>query len=443
MPLQLKYGKRPIIALTIIAVIVLPYTQYRSYLDTAMVTRRQLELNSLRSKILFFDEALSLASRTYVLTGDVDLNNYYSALRDSFNTAILQIDKELPHGYDGKQELMKLHTGILNINDQAFSLLRSGNSEAARKLLESQSYALIQREFSTAKSKLITRLDEENEKLFAFLRAEAINNIILRAAIVLAVLVSWLWLAGKSRRLKNKLKKLEEQRSLEEREAAKKIENINTQLRQLSTYLQDVREKERLFLATEINEQLGQQIVAMKLKIAEVKRLHNQFEETWQKELEDIATQFDEILGQIRNLATEVYPLILRDLGLAEAIQWESERVTSQSGTKVNFTTHDEEVELDHRTTTTLFRTYQQKIQSCLKHGAKEINSTLHVGKDVVFLSISDDGKPVLADGNDIMEDIALRERLQSIKGHCETDHSTGSRNRFTVTVPHETGVRI
>jgi signal transduction histidine kinase len=429
--------KKIIITCTVIAVIVLPYTQYQSYLNTVKITHEQLNLNSLRSQLMYIDDATALASRSFILSGDEQWHTNYKSLQENFNNSLLSINSLFPEGYEGKGELMRSHAFLVNTEEKAFLLTESGQAEQAKKLLSGNDYVAEQIRFSSAKRKLINRLDTENGNLFQFLKAEAIKNIFIRAVIVLALLLGWLWFSKKNSRWKKKLNELEQQRLGEEREAAKKLEDINGQLRKLSTYLQDVREKERMSLASEINEELGQQIAAMKLRIAEVKTIHNASDEPWQMKLEDIAIQLDTILSQIRNLATEVYPLILRDLGLAEAIQWESERVTSQSGAVVNFTTRYDDINLDHRTTTTLFRTYQQKLQNCLRHGAKEITSSLHVGKDVIFLSISDDGAVISNDGIDLMEDMALRERLQSIKGHCETHNSKGNRNSFTVTIPY------
>jgi signal transduction histidine kinase len=428
-------GKTLIITFTIIAVTVLPYTQYRVYLDTVKVTREQLNLYSLQSQVMYVDDALAVASRSFVLTGDPRWHAYYKSLQENFNTCISAINNLLPGGYDGKNDLLNSHSLLRNTEEKAFLLVNAGEVETAKKLVSGNDYLAEQIRFSAAKKKLVRRLDAENNKLFGFLKAEAIKNIIVRGLIVLVLLLGWLWFTKINSRWKKKLKALESLRVDEEREAAKKLENINSQLRELSTYLHDVREKERMFLASEINEQLGQQIAAIKLRIAEIRRVHNAAEEPWQ--LQDIASQLDKMLSQIRNLATEVYPLILRDLGLAEAIQWESERVTSQSGTVVKFTNRFEDINLDHRTTNTLFRTYQQKLQNCLRHGAKEITSSLDVGKDALFLSICDDGTIRSNDGNDLMEEIALRERLQSIKGRCETETSDGNRNSFTVIIPY------
>jgi signal transduction histidine kinase len=332
---------------------------------------------------------------------------------------------------------MDAHDLLMKMEKNAFLLVRSGQTEPAKKLLSGNDYLREKGLFSTAMKKLIHRLDLENDNLFGFLQREAIKNILVRGVIVLMLLLGWLWFSKLTTQWKRKLKELDQQRASEERAAAKKLEQVNCQLRELSIYLQDVREKERMSLANEINEQLGQQIAAMKIRIAEKRRVQIVSDKPWQIELEDIASQLGQILNQIRNLATEVYPLILRDLGLPEALQSESERVTSQSGAVVMFTSQVEDINLDHRTNTILFRTYQQKLQNCLSQGATEIISILHLEKDVLFLSILDDGIMTPDDGNDLMEDMALKERLQSIQGRCQTHNSTNEGNRFTISIPY------
>lgn len=437
MPPPKRRGKTLIVAFTIILVIVLPYTQYRAYQNTVKVTRQQLRLNSLRSQIIYLNDAQATASRSFVLTNDLQWQQYHKSLQENFNTSLFRINQLLPNGYEGKQELMASHDRLRNREENAFLLVRSGQTEPAKKLLSDNDYLREQGLFSITMKKLIHRLDRENDNLFEFLQREAIKNIMVRGVIALMLLIGWFWFSNLNSRWKKKLNELSLQKACEEKAAAKKLEHVNGQLRELSIYLQDVREKERMSLAYEINEQLGQQIAAVKIKIAEVKRVQNISDKPWQMELEDSACQLDRILNQIRNLATEVYPLILKDLGLPEALQWESERVTSQSGAVVMFSTQVEDVNLDQRTNTTLFRTYQQKLQTSLSQGATEIIGSLHVEKDVLLLSILDDGAKTLNEESELMEDLALREWLQSIQGRCQTHNTTNKGNRFTITIPY------
>jgi signal transduction histidine kinase len=437
MPSQNRREKIIIIVFSVALLTLLPYTQYHGYLNTVKVTRQQLRLNSLGSKIIYLDNAQAIASGSYLMSSDPQWEKYYKSLQEDFKVTLSAINNLLPGGFEGKQELLDSHVHLIRMEENAFMLVNSGKVEEAKKLLTGIDYLAERSRFSAAMKQLMPRLEKENDSLYRFLRWEAIKNILIRASIALLVFMGWIWFSKINSRWKRKLNDLNEQRAKEERAAAEKLEQVNGQLRELSIYLLDVREKERMALASEINEQLGQQIAAIKLRIAEVRSVQNGTDKSWQVELENIASQLDKILHQIRNLATEVYPLVLRDLGLAEALQWESERVSNQSGAVVMFTYHFDDINLDHRTTTTLFRTYQQKLQTCLSQGAKEITSSLHLGKDILQLNILDDGIVPPGEENNLMEDMALQERLQSIKGLCQSQFRTITGNHFTISIPY------
>jgi signal transduction histidine kinase len=437
MPLRKKRRKTLILVFTILVVLGLLYTQYRAYLNTVTVTHKQLQLNSQRSQILYLDEALAMTARSFYLTRDPQWQAYYAGLQEEFDRSFSEINHQLPENYEGKQELIDAHRALGDIEQTSFRSTQAGDTARARAVLESTGYRRQQYLFSAAIKKLAHRLDEASDNLFDLLRREAIKNILVRTVIGLLLLLGWLWFSRLTGRWQKKLNELNRQRIIEARAAAKELEQVNGQLRELSAYLQDVREKERLFLAEEINEQLGQQIAAMKIRFAEVDRKQTTFDKSGQMELEDIAIQLDRILNQIRSLATEVYPLILRDFGLVEALHWESERVTSHSRAVVMFTSEVEDVTLNHRTSTTLFRSYQQQLQNCVRKGATEISSSLHVENDVLLLRIRDDGRAIHDDEGDLMEDLAIQERLQSIQGQLKTQGTTKEGNLFTISIPY------
>lgn len=143
----------------------------------------------------------------------------------------------------------------------------------------------------------------------------------------------------------------------------------------------------------------------------------------------------NESLGYLQTLATEVYPLILKDLGLVEALDWESNKLSEKTGVHVLFTSEVEHLELDQRITNTLFRTYQEKIIKLSVTGAKEIVSTLSTDDNYIVLTIYVDAI------NDpypkLIEDIAIEERLRSIKGEYKLSTSPEEGNKFTISVPY------
>ena len=121
---------------------------------------------------------------------------------------------------------------------------------------------------------------------------------------------------------------------------------------------------------------------------------------------------------------------------MIEALEWESERVSNQF-VKVKFLSEIEDIQVDQRTATHLFRSYQEKLQSLIGSGATEIVSTLRLENNLLELAIHDNASPDGDQGNKTMEDMVIRERLRSIQGHSVIDSSPVEGNSFTISIPH------
>src|SRR4030081_1340122 len=92
-------------------------------------------------------------------------------------------------------------------------------------------------------------------------------------------------------------------------------------LRALAARLQSTREEERIRVAREIHDELGQALTAIKIDVASLVR-DMPADQRQQKKAESVLRLVDDTIQAVRRIATELRPGILDDLGLVAAIEW-------------------------------------------------------------------------------------------------------------------------
>jgi signal transduction histidine kinase len=426
-----------LVGFTVLLLAFFIYTQYRTFLNNITIARKQLQLNTLQGRILYLDEALIMSARTFVLTKDPQWNQRYRKLSAEFYSSISQFYTLFPGPIEGKRELDASMSSLMNMQLQAFDLVSAGRPEEAKSLLFGEEYKKQQEVYSSGLRQLTTSLDQAVNDLMDQHYIQAKRTTLIRGIIVILIILTWTWFTRVSRKWRREIEKVNHTRTEEAIASAEKLKSANDQLQQISAHLQEVREKERLALASEINEELGQQIAVMQLRIGAIQKTMNGGDQSRNAELQQVSLQLGEAMQFLRKLATDVYPLVLRDLGLVEALEWESERVSNQF-VKVKFLSEIEDIQVDERTATLLFRSYQEKLQSLIGSGATEIMSTLRLENNLLELAIHDNATHDMDPENKTMEDMVIKERLRSIQGHSIIDSSPVEGNSFTISIPHK-----
>jgi signal transduction histidine kinase len=327
---------------------------------------------------------------------------------------------------------------LIEMEGSALGLVRLNRVAEARSLLFGKEYLRQKDIYALGKEKLTATLNAAQNELIALHYREAKKAAFIRGGIVLLLLSGWCWFMRTSKKWQNRVNEANHRRAEEAEAAAQKLKKANDQLHLLPEYLQEVREKERLALANELNEELGQQIAALKIRIMGIQQSLSGSEKALTGELQQVSVHLNNLLHFSRELASDVYPLVLRDLGLVEALQWESERMSSKL-VDVSFFSEIEHLQVDQRAATHLFRSYQEKLQSLVSIGATEIMGSLRLEADRLILSIYDNADLTLGQENKYIEDVAIKERVRSIQGRSEINTLSKEGSSFTISIPYET----
>lgn len=204
----------------------------------------------------------------------------------------------------------------------------------------------------------------------------------------------------------------------------KKIKETNERLKNLTRYMNKVREEERKNVAREIHDNLGQKLTALNLDISWIKQ-------SIPEEVIDIKEQFDPILDLInesiitvQKISTELRPGILDDLGLVNAIQWQSNEISRRTNLHFSLDLTSQEIELGDDVKTTLFRVFQEALTNIVRHAkASNVYVNLLIKEKKLIFEVIDDGKGILEkDINDFRSYgiLGMKERVESINGEIQ-----------------------
>ncbi|HOI08112.1 MAG TPA: sensor histidine kinase [Deltaproteobacteria bacterium] len=231
-----------------------------------------------------------------------------------------------------------------------------------------------------------------------------------------------------------------------QRLAEEEIERSHEQLRNLTAYLRSVHEKESSRIAREIHDELGQSLTALQMDVSWLgsqlpARMKHLIEKTHRMEQLVNGT-----IDSVHRIITELRPILLDDLGLPAAIEWQAQEFQNRSGIRCDVHVSCRECSIDKDMATALFRVFQETLTNVARHsGATLVRVRLTHGEEGVRLEVTDNGKGITRRQ---MEDprsfgiIGMRERVSILGGSIRI---TGKRNRGTavsVVIPIPQGGR-
>jgi signal transduction histidine kinase/PAS domain-containing protein len=169
------------------------------------------------------------------------------------------------------------------------------------------------------------------------------------------------------------------------------IQASGKRLEALSRRLLTVQEEERRHLAVELHDQLGQIYTAVKIKLDSVMRRLDDAEASAQ--LGEAISVVEGAIGTVRNLALDLRPAMLDDLGLSAALRWYADRFSRQFGIEMHLAL-DEFPNLDPAIATVCFRTVQEALTNVARHaGARNVWLDVHAQPREMRLQVRDDGR--------------------------------------------------
>jgi PAS domain S-box-containing protein len=230
-----------------------------------------------------------------------------------------------------------------------------------------------------------------------------------------------------------KLRKSHEELERLVKERTAELTILSIQLRNLSTYLQEAREKERTLIAREIHDELGQSLTALKMDLSLLTRRLPKGENKVLEKAESMAALIETTIQSVKRISTELRPGILDHLGLTAALDWQASEFKKRTGITCDVVSEPDEIVVDRDRTTTVFRIFQETLTNIARHAnASKVDVLLKQEEKELVLQVKDNGDGItmeqLSDAGSLGL-IGMRERVHYWGGSLAI---TGTRNEGT-----------
>ncbi|HBT87866.1 CHASE4 domain-containing protein [Desulfobacter sp.] len=228
---------------------------------------------------------------------------------------------------------------------------------------------------------------------------------------------------------------IRERKSYEE-----KLQSQQTRLRHLTYKLLLTEERERRRLASELHDQISQNLAICQLKLSMLR-------ESWAvntaqaREMNEIEDKLEEIIQETRTLTFEISPPILYELGLKPALEWLLETTCREHGIDTFLEGDLEGDRLDNSLSILIFRTVRELLHNIIKHAnASETTVRLSQGANFFEICVTDNGigfDPEKQYKNIGFGLFSIRERFSSIGGEFSILSKSGEGTRAILKVPY------
>lgn len=275
--------------------------------------------------------------------------------------------------------------------------------------------------------------------LEAIARAIAAAAAVL-TALLLGVLIRQLTRQPSAREQRQVIRQLEHE--IEER---KKAENALRQsqatLRELAAYQERIREDERKRIAREIHDELGQNLLALRLDVSALHARAGDRHPLLQERATAALDYIDTTMKSIRSIMNNLRPSVL-DLGLPAAIEWQMRQFERRTGVPCELLMNDDGIEVPEAQATAVFRILQESLNNIGRHArATRVRIALQIERQQLHFSISDNGVGMYpGDRRKVRRFglIGIQERVTMLGGELDIDSTPGQGTVLQMTIPME-----
>lgn len=225
------------------------------------------------------------------------------------------------------------------------------------------------------------------------------------------------------------------------------IINSRKELKNFASHLQTAREEERLMLANEIHDELGQILIAMKFDMGMLKQIvqreiENNISEEIMVKVDHLFTLVNKTINTSRRIMTNLRPEILDMLGFIEAAKTLISEFQETYKINCHFQTVITKLNLNSQQLIALYRILQEAITNIAKHakGATEVIIDLKVIEDKLMMQIIDNGigidnkRKVKSDSYGLL---GMRERASLLEGELQISNYDGKGTSLKIELPY------
>jgi PAS domain S-box-containing protein len=217
------------------------------------------------------------------------------------------------------------------------------------------------------------------------------------------------------------------------------------QLKEFAAHLQTVREEERVDLAREIHDDLGQILVAIKfdlgmLGVKSKKFIRDEAVEEFSKQFKRLEGYVNNTIKSARRIMTDLRPELLDMVGLVEAFKEHINAFNERQSINCEFINKTTGVDLPPEKAVALFRILQESLNNAAKYSeATKVTVELGSMDKTTYLDITDNGVGFdlsIKKRNDSYGLTGMKERAYLLDGKVDIWSEPGKGVKIKVEVP-------
>jgi PAS domain S-box-containing protein len=212
------------------------------------------------------------------------------------------------------------------------------------------------------------------------------------------------------------------------------------ELRELSARVLEAREDEKAHIARELHDELGQLLTALKMDLRWLRERLPDAELT--TKADEMGELLDKTVASTRRISADLRPLMLDDLGLADAAQWLVEDFARRSGVKCEIRVPEGTgfEDLSRAVSTAVYRAVQESLTNIGRHaGARNAWVMLALEDGELQVEVEDDGRGIAPEDLAKARSLGLRgmrERVAYLGGSLEIGRAPRGGTRLRLRVP-------
>ena len=224
------------------------------------------------------------------------------------------------------------------------------------------------------------------------------------------------------------------------KQAEEDLRNSRNQLRALAANLLSVRDDERVAIARELHDELGQALTSLQLGLSWLSHQLPRGQRPVREKISSLAATTTSLIRSVKNVAGQLRTGALDELGLIESLKSQAREFEGDTGTPCRFKTNAGRATFDRSASVAVFRIVQAALTNVARHAqASRAHVAVTMGKNDLSVMVVDNGKGITRKATRSHDSIGIsgmRERTLALGGKFTLGRSRGKGTVLTVRIP-------
>lgn len=242
------------------------------------------------------------------------------------------------------------------------------------------------------------------------------------------------------KRMQQELEEANEKLEQRVRERTKELHQRNRQLKNLLAHLENVREEEKVHIAREVHDELGQILTAFKFDLSELEELIPPDSKGIGNLVKKLIKDADTTLESVQRILTQLRPQVLDIFGVGPAFEWQANEFQNQTGITCEVNHFPENLQIEKDKSLILFRILQEALWNVRHHAqASQVQINFRVNDENLIMEIKDNGvgmKPENVNDPQSFGILGIQERADLLGGTASFRSNPGEGTTVSIQLP-------